>query len=67
MKLAEKRQKKNLTQEQMATLLGIATSTYNQYENSQRGIPTEIVKKISKILDIEAAEFFLPSKFTISK
>lgn len=67
MKLVEKRVKKNLTQEQMAKLLGIATSTYNQYENSQRGIPAEIVKKISKILDIEAEEFFLPSKFTISK
>jgi len=55
------------TQEQMAKILGIGISTYNQYENSERNIPYEKAKKIAQILSVNINEIFLPTKFTVSK
>ena len=51
----------------MAELLGIAISTYNQYENGVRSIPNEAAHEICEILDIEISNFFSPKNFTISK
>jgi len=61
------RKEKGFTQEQMAYMLGIAISTYNQYETGSRSVPAEIANKISGILSIEVAKIFLPKKFTVSK
>lgn len=66
-KLAELRKKKGLTQETMARKLDIGLSTYNQYENSQRGIPIRTAKKIALILNIPLEDIFLPIRFTVSK
>ncbi|NLY44741.1 MAG: helix-turn-helix transcriptional regulator [Tissierella sp.] len=57
----------NKTQEQMAELLNIGVSTYNQYENSGRNIPFDTAKKIAEILAVDINDIFLPIKFTVSK
>jgi len=51
----------------MANNLKIAVSTYNQYENGVRSVPKETADKIAAILNVDVADIFLPSKFTISK
>ena len=65
--LSELRAKKNITQEQMGKMLGVGTSTYNQYENSQRNIPMNVAEKISEILGVKIEDVFLPVRFTVSK
>lgn len=67
-RLAELRISKGKTQEEMAKLLGIGVSTYNQYEKSHRTMPEEIKQKIVEILEIRhEEEIFLPVRFTVSK
>jgi len=61
------RKKMGLTQEQMASMLDISVSSYNQYETGARSVPTEIAQKICKILDVDISCIFLPTKFTVSK
>lgn len=51
----------------MAKKLDIRLSTYNQYENLQRGIPIKTAKKIALILNIPLEDIFLPIRFTVSK
>jgi transcriptional regulator with XRE-family HTH domain len=63
--LAKIREDKGLTQLQMAKKLNIAVSTYCQYENGIRNIPSSIAKSISKILEQDTNNIFLPTKFTI--
>ncbi|GFN36983.1 helix-turn-helix transcriptional regulator [Tepidimicrobium xylanilyticum] len=65
--LSELRISKGITQEQMAKILSIGVSTYNQYENSQRSIPYNIAKKIAETLEVEVEDIFLPTRFTVSK
>jgi len=65
--LAKLRISKGKTQEQMAKLLGIGVSTYNQYENAQRSIPYDVAKKVAELLEVEVEEIFLPTRFTVSK
>lgn len=67
MELAKLRIREGKTQEQMATMLEIGVSTYNQYENSQRNIPYDTAKKIAEILGVKIEDIFLPVKFTVSK
>ncbi len=65
--LSEVRIEMGYTQDDMSKLLGIGTSTYNQYETGARSVPADVAIEISKILDISVNEFFLPAKFTLSK
>lgn len=65
--LCKMRVDKGLTQEYMAKELSVAISTYNQYENGIRNVPTEAAKKIANILETEVDKIFLPTKFTVSK
>lgn len=65
--LKKVRLSQNRTQEQMAELMGIGISTYNQYENSERNIPLDTATKIADILNVDINEIFLPTKFTVSK
>jgi transcriptional regulator with XRE-family HTH domain len=65
--LSEARVEMGYTQDEMSKLLKVAVSTYNQYETGARNVPAEIVDEISRILKIEKSEFFLPTKFTLSK
>ena len=50
--LIKARNKKNLTQANMAELLSIAVPTYTLYENGRRKPNFETLIKISKILDV---------------
>ncbi len=59
------RKERGMTQENMASLLKIATASYCQYENGQRMIPRSIAVRIAEILKCPVEEIFLPTKFTI--
>lgn len=61
------RKEKGFTQEQMAIMLCIAVSTYNQYETGKRNVPNDIAARISEILGESISNIFLPKKFTVSK
>lgn len=61
------RKAKGFTQEFVAGAVGIAKSSYNQYETGARNIPADIAQKIADVLGVETGEIFLPVKFTVSK
>lgn len=65
--LEQKRKSVGITQEAMASQLGIGTSTYCQYENGTRNIPADVAEKICVVLGVPVEEIFLPQKFTVSK
>jgi transcriptional regulator with XRE-family HTH domain len=65
--LADIRDEKKITQEEMAKELGISVSTYNMYENGKRKIPSDIVEAICKKLRLSKEKYFLPSTFTVRK
>lgn len=65
--LAEIRDERRKSQKDMADILGIAVSTYCQYETGKRNVPAETVDNIAQILNIDKADIFLPTKFTVSK
>lgn len=65
--LASKRKAASITQEEMARILDIGLSTYNQYENAQRTIPSDTAAKIAEVLGVPQSQIFLPVKFTVSK
>lgn len=58
---------KGLTQEDIASRVGIAVSTYSMYANGHRSIPRSIAERIADILDCKLDEIFLAEKFTVSK
>lgn len=53
-RIREARQRKNLTQEQLASQIGIAKSTLAGYETGIREPSIEIIGKIMMVLDIDA-------------
>ena len=59
------RKAKGFTQEYVANSVGVATSSYNQYETGARSIPADVAEKIASVLDVEVNEIFLPMKFTV--
>ncbi len=65
--LEQARRAANMTQQHMADALGVATSTYCQYETGARKIPAVYAEGIAKLLHCEIADIFLPEKFTVSK
>ena len=66
-KLEQARIGKGLTQEAVASKVGIAVSTYSMYENGLRAIPRLIAESIAETVGCEVKEIFLPEKFTVSK
>ncbi len=48
-RLKEERIAHKLTQKQVAERLNVSTSTYQKYENYERGVPEEIYKKLAKL------------------
>lgn len=50
--IGELRNKENLTQIEMAKILGISVSAYNMYENGNRKVPEQIASKIAQILKV---------------
>lgn len=65
--LEEIRKNAGYSQSGFSKALGIANTTYCQYEKGKRAVPADVVEKICKILNIEKDEIFLPKMFTISK
>lgn len=57
-RLKEQRKAAGLTQQQMATELGIRQQSYNRYENDSSEPNLETVVKIAKLLDV-TADFLL--------
>lgn len=56
--LIEYRQKKGLSQEKLAELVGITQQAYSQYENGGRRPSVETAKKIAEILEFEWTKFY---------
>lgn len=56
--LLEKRKEKNMSQEEMAELLGISRQYYNAIENGIRKPSIDLAKKISETLGVEWTIFF---------
>lgn len=57
MKLVESRKNKNLSQEEVAYVVGISRSFYNQIENGERNPRYETVVKISSFLEVDVREW----------
>jgi DNA-binding XRE family transcriptional regulator len=66
-KLEQVRVKQNYSQREIANAVGIAVSTYCQYENGVRSIPIHIANAIAEKLNYSRDDIFLPTKFTVSK
>ncbi len=49
MRLKDIREDLDMTQTQVAEYLHIRQNTYSQYENGQRGLPTEILIKLAQL------------------
>lgn len=56
LRLRKARYKKNLSQEQVAAMLGMTAVGYGAYERGERDIPTFTIYRLAKILDISATE-----------
>lgn len=50
------REKKNMTQKEVADGIGVAKSTYSLYESGNREPNVQTIKKISDILNVSADE-----------
>lgn len=62
-KIKELRKAKNLTQKDMAQLLGYKSAVgYWHIENGDRKMKAETLAKIAKILDASIEEFYLEEK-----
>lgn len=59
------RKSKGFTQEYVAAAVGVATSSYNQYETGARSVPADVAERIASVLGVEMGEIFLPSKFMV--
>jgi transcriptional regulator with XRE-family HTH domain len=50
------REKKNMTQKEVADSIGVAKSTYSLYESGNREPNVQTIKKISDVLNVSADE-----------
>ncbi|MGF0096418.1 helix-turn-helix transcriptional regulator [Peptoniphilus sp. SGI.035] len=62
--IVELREKKGLSQHQLASMLGISNASLHYYETNQRYVPKDIAEKISSIFEVEVNDIFLPQKFS---
>lgn len=66
-KLEQLRKEKGMGQSALAEKLGIASSTYHQYEKGARMIPVSTAIEIANLLSVKVEDIFLPMRFTVSK
>ena len=51
MRLKDLREDLDMTQADVAKRLYIKQNTYSQYENGQRGLPVEVLRKLAKLFE----------------
>lgn len=56
--LIEMRNKKEATQEEIATLCGISRQYYGFVESGERNVPVKTAKKIAEVLDFDWQKFY---------
>lgn len=61
------RERKNKTITEIAEALGICVSRYFMIESGERPATPELVESISKLLDVNPEDIFLPQRFTVRK
>lgn len=66
-KLEELRELKKVTQEELANLLNINTTTYRRKEKGDAEFKASEMFIIAQRFNLEIEEIFLPPKFTISE
>lgn len=64
-KLRELRMQKGFQLSEMAKMLELSPSTYYRYEVGTRAIPRKVAYNISKILDVDVNDIFLPNYLTV--
>lgn len=62
--IVELREKKGLSQQELAKILGISNVSLHYYESNQRYVPKNIAEKIADIFEVELEDIFLPQKFS---
>lgn len=60
LKLRMVREMRGLSQENMATKLGIAQNTYSQYETNHTKIKAETLQKIAEVLEVSPMDLMSP-------
>lgn len=61
------REKFGLTQEDLASMIGVTDRTYKQIEKKPFSYPINKINKIAKAIGCNLNEFFLPVNITISE
>ena len=61
------REKYGLTQEELATMIGVTDRTYKQIEKNPFSYPINKINKIAKAIGCNLNEFFLPVNITLSE
>lgn len=62
--ICAERNRKKLTQEDVAKTLGITRETYNSYEEDAKSIKATTLYKLAKIFDCKINDFYLHTDFT---
>lgn len=63
--IIELREKKGLSQQELAKKLGISNVSLHYYETNQRFVPKEVAEKIASIFSVNVEDIFLAEKFSI--
>jgi len=61
------RRARKMNQGDVAARVGIAVSTYSQYENGLRSVPIDLAAAIATVVGCSMEDIFLPTKFTVSE
>lgn len=61
--LKQLRLAKEISQQDMAKMLGYTPTSYNKIENGERNLPARKALMAAKILDCSLDDIFLPSSF----
>ena len=64
--IVELREKKGLSQQELAKILGISNVSLHYYESNQRYVPKNIAEKIADIFEVELEDIFFFFFFSFS-
>jgi len=60
-RLRKIRRSRDLTQEQLADMVGVSLNFIGQLERGESAPSLETVQKIAEVLEVDVSEFFLPT------